>query len=152
MADRSEPHDSASPSTGGCTCFRLRRATRRATQIYDRHLQECGLRITQYSLLMQLRARGPVTVSQLADAMAMDRTTLTRNLKPLERAGLISAARGRDRRSRTLSLSDEGSRALSVAQPAWQRAQDEVNAKLGADRVAELHHLLDESSRRLADA
>ncbi len=101
---------------------------------------------------MQLRARGPVTVSQLADAMAMDRTTLTRNLKPLERAGLMSAARGRDRRSRTLSLSDEGARQLSAARPLWQRAQDEVNARLGADMVAELHRLLDDSSRRLADA
>lgn len=152
MADRSEMHGSAPQTKLGCTCFRLRRATRRATQIYDRHLQECGLRITQYSLLMQLRSRGPETVSQLADAMAMDRTTLTRNLKPLERAGLISAARGRDRRSRTLSLSDEGERQLSVARPLWQRAQDEVNARLGADMVAELHRLLDDSSRRLADA
>ncbi|MDJ0893999.1 MAG: MarR family transcriptional regulator [Alphaproteobacteria bacterium] len=151
MADRSELHGSAPQATLGCTCFRLRRATRRATQIYDRHLQECGLRITQYSLLMRLRARGPVTVSELADVMAMDRTTLTRNLKPLERAGLIAAARGRDRRSRTLSLSEEGDRLLSVARPVWQRAQDEVNARLGVDTVAELHRLLDDSSRRLAD-
>ncbi len=152
MADRPELHGSVPPASRGCTCFRLRRATRRATQIYDRHLQACGLRITQYSLLMQLRARGPVTVSELADAMAMDRTTLTRNLKPLERAGLISAVRGRDRRSRTLSLSDEGARLLAVARPIWQRAQDEVNARLGLDTVAELHRLLDDSSRRLADA
>ncbi len=152
MADRSELQDSAPQTPLGCTCFRLRRATRRATQIYDRHLQECGLRITQYSLLMQLRARGPVTVGELADEMAMDRTTLTRNLKPLERAGLVSAARGRDRRSRTLSLSAEGDRLLSAARPVWQRAQDEVNARLGADMVAELHRLLDDSSRRLVDA
>src|SRR5262249_59557256 len=76
----------------GCTCSRLRKLTRRITQHYDAHLVAAGLRVTQYSLLANLCRGGPATMSKLAVALAMDRTTLTRHLKPLAHAAPLPAA------------------------------------------------------------
>jgi DNA-binding MarR family transcriptional regulator len=132
----------------GCTCFRLRKLTRRMTQHYDARLAPAGLRLTQFSLLANLRA-GPLTMSALADRMEMDRTTLTRNLKPLADAGLVVVAPGDDARSRIVSLTDRGRDAWTAARELWRQAQDEVNGALGAEQVALLHATLDESLARL---
>ena len=139
------PHPKPTP---GCTCFRLRKLTRRMTQHYDAHLAPSGLRLNQYSLIANLRG-GPLTMSALADRMEMDRTTLTRNLKPLTDAGLIGVAPGDDARSRVVSVTDRGRDAWSRARELWRRAQDEVNSALGATQVAALHAALDESLARL---
>src|SRR5262249_58169002 len=95
------------PTVGGvtgCTCFRVRQAARRVTQLYDHFLAGAGLRITQYSLLANLRQAGPLTMTELARRMAMDRTTLTRNLRPLQRHGYVAVTVGEDRRRRLLAL------------------------------------------------
>ncbi|MBF2006109.1 MAG: MarR family transcriptional regulator [Chlorogloeopsis fritschii C42_A2020_084] len=86
-----------------CTCDRLRKLTRRVTQIYDWHLQPSGLRITQFSLLATLGAAKSVSVTELAEALGMDRTTLIRNLRPLERSGYLTVDAGSDRRSQKLN-------------------------------------------------
>lgn len=82
----------------GCTCFRLRKLTRRLTQHYDAYLAPTGLRLTQYSLLANLARGGPATMSALADLLEMDRTTLTRNLKPLVQSGFVAVGAGSDGR------------------------------------------------------
>jgi DNA-binding MarR family transcriptional regulator len=138
----------AAPAPSGCTCFRLRKLTRRMTQHYDAWLAPAGLRLTQYSLLANLRA-GSLTMSALADRMEMDRTTLTRNLKPLADAGLVTVAPGEDARSRVVSVTARGRDAWSRARELWRRAQDEVNRALGDEQVAALHATLDESLARL---
>lgn len=125
-----------------CTCFKLRRATRRVTQIYDRHLQPTGLRITQYGLLARLRG-GPLHMTELAERMGMDRTTLTRNLRPLERLGYVAVDPGEDRRTRSVLLTDTGRAAASAALPYWREAQAAVRAALGAPLTDDLHGLLD---------
>jgi DNA-binding MarR family transcriptional regulator len=135
-------------TSSGCTCFRLRKLTRRMTQHYDARLAPAGLRLTQYSLLANLRT-GSLTMSGLADRMEMDRTTLTRNLKPLADAGLVEVAPGADARSRIVSLTARGRDAWSGARELWRQAQDEVNRALGAEQVAALHATLDESLARL---
>jgi len=136
----------------GCTCSRLRKLTRRITQHYDAHLAPAGLRVTQYSLLANLCRGGPATMSKLAVAMAMDRTTLTRNLKPLADADLVAVTPGDDARARIVSATGRGRRAWQGARELWREAQDEVNRALGPEQVAALHDLLDDSLRRLRGA
>ena len=118
------------------------------TQHYDTRLARAGLRLTQYSLLANLRA-GPLTMSALADRMEMDRTTLTRNLKPLADASFVEVAPGEDARSRVVSLTARGRDAWTAARELWRQAQDEVNRALGMEQVALLHATLDESLARL---
>jgi DNA-binding MarR family transcriptional regulator len=118
------------------------------TQHYDAHLAPAGLRLTQFSLLANLRP-GPLTMSALADRMEMDRTTLTRNLKPLADAGFVEVAPGEDARSRIVTLTARGRDSWTAARELWREAQDEVNRALGAEQVAALHATLDESLARL---
>src|SRR5918996_1644901 len=89
-------------SPAECTCFRIRGAARRVTQIYSRHLAPTGLKISQFSLLGFVCAEGPITVGRLSDRLTTDRTTLSRNLHPLLKDGLIERAVSGDRRRREL--------------------------------------------------
>ena len=89
----------ADPAPAGCTAMRLRRTARRVTQIYERHLEPYGLTAAQFGLLAQLRAHAGVSIGALAELMFMDATTLSRNLRPLERRALVAFSRdARDRR------------------------------------------------------
>lgn len=117
-----------------CTCFHLRQAARAVTRVFDETLAPAGLRATQFSLMMVLAHLETATVSELAQALIMDRTTLSRNLKPLEQGGWIRTAPGRDRRTRTLSLTARGRKALEKALPLWEQAQNAVLKRLGKPR------------------
>ena len=128
----------------GCTCFRVRRLARRVTQIYDRVLAPSGLRTTQFSLLSCLVAGDAMAIGPLATMLDMDRTTLTRNLKPLIDARLVSLAQGRrDARQREASLTKTGRARYDEAKRLWRRAQDDMNRTLGMTQVASLHQLFD---------
>lgn len=134
------------PAVRGCTGLRLRALTRIVTRHYDAQLSRTGLRLTQYTLLSYLRSSGAMGHSALAQALGMDRTTLTRNLKPLVDAGWIAQSRtGPDARSTRLQLTDAGMAQWQQARPQWLAAQRSLNDALGADRVAALHRLMDES-------
>ena len=122
------------PST--CTCFRLRRAARQVSQVYDRELAAVDLSLNEYSILR--RARDPKTLSALAEALGMERTTLTRNLRPLIDAGWIKEARGEDARQRVISLTASGSKRIARALPYWQRAQQQIDALYGDARTERL--------------
>ena len=138
----------------GCTCFKLRRTARQVTRIYDSHLAPAGLTLTQYSLLSNL-ALGPnpaPSVNQLAEVLNMDRTTLTRTLKPLLAAKLLTFAAGTDKRSKSVHLTAAGRGAFDTAKPLWRAAQDEMIGRLGPARVIELHRLLDDSFATLEEA
>ncbi|MDB5956914.1 MarR family winged helix-turn-helix transcriptional regulator [Ramlibacter sp.] len=126
-----------------CHCFAVRQAGRWISQLYDQHLAACGLRSTQYAILAQLDRLGSASIAQLAEAMVMDRTTITRNVTPLERDGLleIAAAQG-DRRRKEVRLSPRGSQALAAARPHWRRAQQAFERHFGADQAAALRTLL----------
>ncbi len=122
----------------GCVCFNLRKAARAVTQFYDARLKPSGLKATQLSLLFALAATGPINMKRLAGLMVMDRTTLTRNVRPLQRAGLVTSATGTDRRTRSLTLTGRGRDALRHALPLWRQAQDAVVGRLGAARWRDL--------------
>jgi DNA-binding MarR family transcriptional regulator len=133
------------PASGsGCTCFKLRRLTRRVTAVYDRALAAAGIRVTQYSVLGQLRRLRAASMSELADALDMDRTTLTRNLKPLLDAGWVEvqAAAG-DARRHDVHITAAGEAQFQVARTYWRRAQAEVTAAIGERDLSVLHELVD---------
>ena len=132
-----------------CTVYRLRMATRRATRLYDRMLAPSGLGIAQFGLLQLLCRSSGASVTDLALALDMDRTTMTRNLMPLARRGLITLGPGRDRRSRAVAITDEGRAAVARALPLWRKAQGIVRETLGGDDLERLHALLDVASERI---
>lgn len=121
-----------------CACGNVRKAARVVTQLYDEALRPSGLRATQLSLLVAIRLRGPVTVKELAQITVTDRTTLTRNLRPLEKQGLIRIGTGKDRRERVLALTERGQKALVHALPLWRKAQGKVLRGLGRKRYGRL--------------
>ena len=121
-----------------CACFNLRKAGRAVTQSYDRALQTVELRVTQFSILAVLRRLGASTISRLAEGLVMDRTTLTRDLKPLERRGYIKVEPGEDRRTRTVTLTKRGRQALARAIPIWEEVQARMVEGLGEKRFHSL--------------
>jgi DNA-binding MarR family transcriptional regulator len=131
------PSSAAVPSPA-CACGRLRRATRALTQLYDDLMAPSGLRVTQFSLLGALARNGTARIADLADALLLDRTALSRTLDPLVLRGLVSIVSGRDARTREVSLTRAGEKALRAARPHWKRAQIQVANKLGSDRLEAL--------------
>lgn len=121
-----------------CTCFNLRKATRSVTQMFGAYMQPTGLGPTQFSLLAVLAQKGALSINQLADVLVTDRTTLTRNLKPVERQGLIEIRPGEDRRTRIVALTPAGRRTFDEALPLWREAQSEIIKRLGRKRWASL--------------
>jgi DNA-binding MarR family transcriptional regulator len=126
-----------------CNCFALRKATRLVTQFYDQHLAASGLRSTQYSILAKLDRLGPTTINALAAELVMDRTTLGRNILPLERDGLIRIAPNpADARSRDLALTAKGGNRLRAAHAGWIKAQKGFDAAFGGKNAEKLRTLL----------
>ena len=133
-----------------CTCFNLRRAARTAGRFYDAALAPIGLRNTQFSALAVLSQMGPTPISQLAEVMAMERTTLTRNLKPLERDGLVEQSVGSDRRQRIVQLTCTGKSTFVKARVLWQQANDSADEALGQARTKRLLADLKAATSRLS--
>ncbi|HZT89597.1 MAG TPA: MarR family winged helix-turn-helix transcriptional regulator [Stellaceae bacterium] len=126
-----------------CNCLAIRQAARHVTQFYDQLLAPSGLRATQYAILGRLRREGPMTINALAAALVMDRTTLGRNILPLERDGLIEIGQGAsDRRRREVRLTEAGTARLAAAREGWAAAQERFDAVFGSARAAELRDLL----------
>jgi DNA-binding MarR family transcriptional regulator len=126
-----------------CACANLRRATRAITQLYDAALRSMGLRITQFTLLQVLeRAGGPMTQAALGDVLALDSTTLSRTLRPLEQAKWIRRVEGRDARERRIELAPLGRRVLERATPAWERVQRRLRTDLRQRDWAALRKLM----------
>lgn len=121
-----------------CACANLRQASRAITQFYDAHLQPSGLRATQFTVLAAISLIEQITITELAERLGMDRTTLTRNLKPLEKQGFVKSALGEDRRTRVVLLTDRGNEALKKALPLWEKAQQQVVEALGPEKFNQL--------------
>lgn len=131
-------HDRATPSTS-CVCTAVRRADRALNRLYDEALRPSGLTTTQYALLSTLaRAGQPLLHSRLADMQGMAGTTLSRNLKPLVRDGLVRITPGEDRRTHFVSMTAEGEALLERARPLWQSVQADLVADVGAERIDRL--------------
>lgn len=122
-----------------CLCVRVQRTARALARHFDDALRDCGLTHGQFSLLTALDQDEPPTIGAVASALAMDRTTLTANLKPLARRGLVKVATDKaDRRSRRLIITAAGRATLKAAFPAWKTAHAALDATLGGTRVERL--------------
>jgi DNA-binding MarR family transcriptional regulator len=128
-----------------CNCLAVRQAARHVTQFYDQMLAPSGLRTTQYSILARLNRKGPMTINALAGELVMDRTTLGRNILPLQRDGLIAVGKAvADRRSKELHLTRSGAARFRAAFQAWTAAQSQFEAAFGAERAKALRALMHE--------
>jgi len=125
-----------------CNCLALRQAARHVSQIYDRHMASEGLRTSQYSILAKLNRLGPLSINELARSMVMDRTTLGRAIRPLERDKLVRIGPGEDGRTRSLKLTTAGLTRLNAAQAKWREAQKEFELAYGVGEAANLRSLL----------
>ena len=125
-----------------CNCSSLRSATRALTLAYDEVLRPSGLRMTQFSILSRAAALGELPLSDLAELMAMDRTTLARNLQPLERDDLLQIRVGTDRRERLISITTTGRKTLSRAMPLWESVHKRFEAKVGKSESKALRDMM----------
>lgn len=136
----------------GCTNLKLRQLMRRVAQHYDDEVGKSGLKGTQYSLLSFVVKMEPVRAVDLAAAMKLNTSTLSRNLQPLVASGLLEVGPGADARSRLIVATDAGRDKRREAQQRWRVAQESINQVLGAQRVVALHALIDEAMMLLSPA
>lgn len=134
----------------GCTNLKLRQLMRRVAQHYDEEVGKTGLKGTQYSLLSQVVKFGPMRAVDLAAAMKLNTSTLSRNLQPLVAAGWLVIGPGADARSKLIAATPLGRDLRARAQQHWRVAQEALNARLGVDTVLALHAMLDDVMLRLS--
>lgn len=130
------------PEVGPCVCAQVRRISRKLSSFYDNLLSPEGLTITQYSLLANIARAGRLSHTALAEKVGMDRTTLTRNLRPLTRAQWVAAATGEDRRKHLLELTTAGKRKLIRSLPFWEDAQRRFLNQIGSESLQQLRAVL----------
>ncbi|SFD15253.1 MarR family winged helix-turn-helix transcriptional regulator [Tropicimonas isoalkanivorans] len=129
--------------TERCLCTSLRQAAAFSTAHYDAVLAPAGIKITMFRLLRRIDEAGCVSISDLAGIVGLDRSTLGRNLRVLEKQDLIATRPGQDQRERVVELTDHGRRTLETALPLWRSAQDSFAALLGPDVLTILEGLAD---------
>jgi DNA-binding MarR family transcriptional regulator len=134
-----------------CTAACMRRITRRVTAFYEPYLAPAGVTLSQYSLLSNLGEHAQ-SQTELADRLEMDRTTLTRNLKPLLDRRWVAVTTGDDARQRLIQLTPAGRKQRAAARERWKVAQQALEKTLGAGLVANLHHELDVALSKLKPA
>jgi DNA-binding MarR family transcriptional regulator len=127
---------------GFCACTDVRRVARKLTSLYDSALAPADITITQYSLLASIGRAGQLSHTALAEKLGMDRTTLTRNLRPLIESHWVVVARGEDRRQHLLQLTAFGKKKLTRSLPLWERIQSQFVSEIGADTLQALRTLL----------
>ena len=144
MAEVPDTPDTESPAEVLATCvsLQLRKATRVVTQLYDEALRPIGLRSTQLPILVALAAHGALSVTDLADSLVLDRTTVIRTLQPLQRRGLIEVGRDDGTRTRRAALTAAGREAVARAVPFWAQAQARVMDGLGPQQLVEMRRSL----------
>ena len=125
-----------------CICIDLRTAAQKLTQAYDGALAASGITVTQLSQLHLIQTLNGPTLSELAQASELERSTLGRNIKVLQKLGLVATQAGEDARTRTIHITPEGKRAFDLAAPKWFAVQDELLQRLGHDGRAQLDALL----------
>eukprot|EP00439_Symbiodinium_sp_Y106_P088728 s1_g1264.t1 len=125
-----------------CTSQSLRKAARTAARHYDAALQPIGLKTTQFTLLAKIQGAGEISQNDLANKVGLDKTTMSRNLRILEKDKLVRVGEGDDRRIRLLSLSRKGERLLEKAKPLWRNAQTSFVEELGSDTWQTLTSIL----------
>ncbi len=130
------------PTEDPCLCFSLRKAARTISREYDQHLKPAGLKTTQFTLLSMTASRGPLSITELAEQLGMERTSLSRTLRPLEAKGYVQVSPEGYKRTRLVEITRAGRRQLETALPLWAQAQRTVQTRLGVEQASELRELL----------
>ncbi|WP_421363613.1 MarR family winged helix-turn-helix transcriptional regulator [Agrobacterium rosae] len=131
-------------SNDTCHCILLRQATRKVSSYYDEALAPLGVNIGQFSLLRNIRRMEPVSLTDLAQKVELDRSTVGRNAKVLERLELIAIGHGEDQREAVLTIVEKGREILDKGAPFWDGVQDDIEARLGREKARQLQELLAE--------
>ncbi|MBO0139896.1 MarR family transcriptional regulator [Agrobacterium sp. Ap1] len=131
-------------SNDTCHCILLRKATRKVSSYYDEALAPLGVNIGQFSLLRNIRRMEPVSLTDLAHKVELDRSTVGRNAKVLERMELIAIGHGEDQREAVLTIAPKGREILEQGAPLWDGVQDDIEARLGQEKARQLQDLLAE--------
>ncbi len=131
-------------SNDTCHCILLRKATRKVSSYYDEALAPLGINIGQFSLLRNIRRMEPVSLTDLAHKVELDRSTVGRNAKVLERMELIAIGHGEDQREAVLTIAPKGREILEKGAPLWDGVQDDIEARLGREKAQQLQDLLAE--------
>ena len=121
-----------------CSCFYLRRAARLVTRQYAEAMKPAGLKSGQFSVLAILYHQGPLTITELADRMGLERTSLSRSLRPMEKNDLVSISAEQSQRRRFIELTKNGHAVFENALPYWERAQQEFRQQLGSKEMLTL--------------
>lgn len=129
-----------------CACLRVRKAARNVTRLYDAALRPVGLRITQFTIMTALAEYGAVSITDLAESLGMERTTLTRTVRPLAQKGWLKISPEGYRRVRTLELTASGRRKLESALPLWEEAQRSMQRKLGRQGLSQFNEILERAT------
>jgi len=140
------------PELVPCACSQVRRLARKLSSLYDILLSPEDLTITQYSLLANIELAGQLSHAALAEKVGMERTTLTRNLRPLTRAKWVVGATGKDRRQHLLQLTAAGRRKLVRSLPLWEEAQRQFFSQIGSEPLQELRALLTSAESAVTNA
>ncbi|NVP55871.1 MarR family winged helix-turn-helix transcriptional regulator [Mycoplana rhizolycopersici] len=125
-----------------CHCILLRKASRKVSSYYDEALAPLGVNIGQFSLLRNINRMAPVSLTELGARVELDRSTVGRNAKVLERMGLVAIATGEDHREAMLTITEAGHAVLKAGAPLWDGAQETIEARLGPDKTEQLRELL----------
>jgi DNA-binding MarR family transcriptional regulator len=125
-----------------CACLSFRQAARTVTQLFDESLVPVGLLSTQLPILILLALNDSLAVTRLANLLVMDRTTLTKNLKPLYKRGLVRTITGPDRRKTLLRITPEGEALVAQAHPYWRKAQMQIVEGLGTGQWKQMRNRL----------
>lgn len=125
-----------------CHCILLRKASRKVSSYYDEALAPLGINIGQFSLLRNINRMAPVSLTDLGVRVELDRSTVGRNTKILERMGLVAIGHGKDQREAMLTITDKGHAILKEGAPLWDGVQDDIEARLGPDKTEQLRELL----------
>jgi DNA-binding MarR family transcriptional regulator len=138
MKQTNQPDTTDYMAAAGCFCLASRQTARKITRLYDSRMREAGVRITPFTILSQLMLRGEMPIGKLAGILGMERTTLTRNLAPLEQQKWITIKAGEDPRARMIAITAQGRGVVRRSFPVWSKAQAHAAKLLGADGEAAL--------------
>lgn len=127
-----------------CICMDMRTAAHKLTQLYDAAMAPSGMSVTQFSQLHKLLKLKNPTLRELSEACGLDRSTLGRNIRVLEKLGFVSMKVGTDARTKTIQVTKKGKVAFDEAAPRWYAVQSELNDRLGTDGRSQLNHLISE--------
>jgi DNA-binding MarR family transcriptional regulator len=146
MTDKNSANSLLTPADDPCSCFYLRRAARLVTRQYAEAMKPTGLKAGQFSILATLSHQGAQTITELAERMGLERTSLSRTLRPLEKDGLISVSDEGEKRRRFVELTKQGKAIYKKALPLWNKAQSQYKKQLGAQDMKVLKDLLQRTS------